>query len=67
MITQVKVEQDPDELARRQELTKQKTPAQLAQISSMADLPIPTAVENFLKKGGSSAKQNGEESKPITK
>ncbi len=67
LITQVKVEADPEELARRQELTKAKTPAQLAQISSLSDMPIPTAVENFLKKGGGS-KQNGDtESKPITK
>ena len=27
-----------------------KTPAELAQISSIADLPIPTALEKFIKK-----------------
>ena len=37
-------------LEKRRALTTSKTPAELAQISSIADLPIPTALEKFLKK-----------------
>ncbi len=49
LVTQVKVDQDPELVARRRALTQAKTPAELAQISSLAELPIPTALENFLK------------------
>ena len=68
LITKVKTDQDPELIAMRRELTQTKTPAELAQISSMADLPIPTALENFLK--SSKNQENGEDkpaSKPITK
>ena len=49
LVTKVKVEEDLDKLAERQKLTQEKTPAELAQISSISDMPIPTALENFLK------------------
>ncbi len=49
-IFQVKVEDDPEVLEKRRALTTSKTPAELAQISSIADLPIPTALEKFLEK-----------------
>lgn len=49
LVTQVKVEQDHEELARRKNLTQSKTPAELSQISSLSDLPIPSALENLLK------------------
>ena len=72
LITKVKTDQDPDVIALRKELTQTKTPAELAQMSSVADLPIPTALENFLKSGKENgAKRGGDEdapaSKPITK
>ena len=46
---QVKVEEDPDVLEKRRALTVSKTPNELSQISSIADLPIPTALEKYLK------------------
>lgn len=49
LITQVKTDQDHEIVAKRRALTQEKTPAELAQISSLADMPIPTALENFLK------------------
>ena len=75
LITKVKTDQDPDVIALRKELTQTKTPAELAQMSSVADLPIPTALENFLKSGKENgAKRGGEDdvddapaSKPMTK
>ena len=72
LITKVKTDQDPDVIALRKELTQTKTPAELAQISSVADLPIPTALENFLKSGKENGVKRGEDdeappSKPITK
>ena len=71
LITKVKTDQDPDVIALRKELTQTKTPAELAQISSVADLPIPTALENFLKSGKENGVKRGEDdeappSKPIT-
>ena len=65
LITKVKTDQDPELIAMRRELTQTKTPAELAQISSMADLPIPTALENFLK--SSKTQENGEDGKPASK
>ena len=49
LVTKVKVEGDEEELARRKALTETKTPAELAQMTSIADLPIPSALQNFLK------------------
>ena len=49
LLTNVKVEEDEAVLAQRRNLTETKTPNELAQISSIADLPIPSALENFLK------------------
>ena len=49
LVTKVKVEENEDELARRKALTETKTPAELAQMTSIADLPIPSALQNFLK------------------
>ena len=65
LITAVETDQDPEVIALRRELTQSKTPAELSQITSVADLPIPTALENFLK----SAKGNegGDGEKPDSK
>ena len=49
LVTKVKVEEDEEVLAKRKALTETKTPAELAQMTSIADLPIPSALENFLK------------------
>ena len=49
LVTKVKVEEDEEALAMRRALTESKTPAELARMTSIADLPIPSALENFLK------------------
>merc|ERR1711990_1283825 len=50
LITNSKFEEDEERLKERQELTRAKSPTELSQISSMSDFPIPTPVENLLKK-----------------
>ena len=68
LITKVKVEEDPIELERRRNLTQEKTPAELAQISSISDMPIPSALENFLKSDykGKNAAEESTPRKPIS-
>merc|ERR1711956_199839 len=48
IVTAVKENLDPEELARNQELTKSKTPAELAQINSITDFPVPENIKKFL-------------------
>merc|ERR1711971_820289 len=50
LITNSKFEGDEERLKERQELTRTKSPTELSQISSISDFPIPTPVENLLKK-----------------
>merc|ERR1712088_794956 len=50
LITNSKFEEDEERLKERQELTRTKSPTELSQISSISDFPIPTPVENLLKK-----------------
>merc|ERR1712038_835374 len=50
LITNSKFEEDEQRLKERQELTRTKSPTELSQISSISDFPIPTPVENLLKK-----------------
>merc|ERR1712226_601051 len=45
-----KFEEDQDRLQERQELIRTKSPTELSQISSMSDFPVPTPIENLLKK-----------------
>merc|ERR1740128_1431656 len=42
--------EDQDLVKERQELTRTKSPAELSQISSISEFPIPANVENLLKK-----------------
>jgi len=48
IITAVKENLDPEELERNQTLTKTKTPAELAQIHSLAEFPVPDRIKNLL-------------------
>merc|ERR1719173_235497 len=50
LMVKSKFEEDEERLKERQELTRTKSPTELSQISSMSDFPIPTPVENLLKK-----------------
>ncbi len=49
LLTKVKVAEDDEELAKRRKLIVEYSPAQLAQMSSVADLPLPRPLEHFLK------------------
>ena len=51
-LVRTKVEENPEELARRKALTETKTPAELAKITSLGDLPIPATLERIVKSGG---------------
>ena len=67
LITKVK-EEDPETVAKNKALTTEKTPAQLAQITSLDDFPIPEALENFLKSDRKVSKVDGNApSKPLPK
>merc|ERR1711874_893223 len=48
IVTAVKENLDPEELARNQELTRSRTPAELAQIHSLSEFPLPDNIKNFL-------------------
>merc|ERR1711970_1370952 len=48
IITAVKENLDPEELERNQTLTKTKTPAELAQINSISEFPVPDRIKNLL-------------------
>merc|ERR1719369_738463 len=48
IVTAVKENLDPEELARNQTLTKTKTPAELAQIHSLSEFPVPENIKKFL-------------------
>ena len=44
---------DPEELERRRELIRTQSPAQLSEIKSLADLPVPKFIEQkFASKPG---------------
>ena len=45
-----KVNKDQEEIARRQKLIQEKTPAELGNIGSLSELPIPSALQNLLTK-----------------
>merc|ERR1711962_1695563 len=48
IVTAVKENLDPEELARNQELTRSKTPAELSQITSLSEFPVPDNIKSFL-------------------
>ena len=41
--------EDPEELEQRKELIRTQTPAQLSEIHSISDLPVPKFIENLVK------------------
>ena len=49
LVTKIKVTQDQDKLAGRRALTESQTPAQLGNITSLGDFPLPTTLERFMK------------------
>ena len=51
LITKIKVEADNEELNKRRALNAAKTPAELAQIHSLNEIPIPTTLKRMVNKG----------------
>ena len=49
LVTKIKVTQDREKLAGRRALTESHTPAQLGNITSLGDFPLPTTLERFMK------------------
>ena len=49
LITKVKVEPDTDEISKRRALNAAKTPAELAQIHSFSEIPIPGTLKRMVK------------------
>ena len=41
--------EDPEKQKQRQEITKQKTVAELATMTSLSDLPIPAPIEKLME------------------
>lgn len=50
LLVKAKVDENQEKVRERQELIRTKSPAELSQISSVSDLPIPAPVENMLKR-----------------
>merc|ERR1711962_1138234 len=48
IVTAIQENLDPEELARNQELTRSKTPAELSQITSLSEFPVPDNIKSFL-------------------
>ena len=48
LLVRNKVEEDAEELSRRRNLVDTKTPAELSQIHSLAEVPVPRRVEAWL-------------------
>ena len=49
LVTKIKVTQDQEKLAGRRALTESQSPAQLGNITSLGDFPLPTTLERFMK------------------
>ena len=50
LVTSVKEMGDEKELAARRELVQSRSPAQLAQITSISEFPVPSRITNLVKK-----------------
>ena len=48
LLVRSKVEEDEEELKSRQNLVETKTPAELSQIHSLSEVPLPSRVEAWL-------------------
>merc|ERR1711874_897070 len=61
IVTAVKENVDPEKLERYMTLTKTKTPAELAQINSISEFPVPEKIKNILNQSGSKAEKVGKD------
>ena len=62
LVTKIKVEEINDELEQRREIASKKTPAELAQITSLQDIPVPTTLKRMIK---SDKKLHGADEPPV--
>jgi len=67
LLVSSKYEEDDEKLRDRQELTRTKSPTELSQISSMSDFPVPTPIENLMKKRGEQQQDTGSPTPPPRK
>merc|ERR1712223_834125 len=61
IVTAVKENVDPEKLERNMTLTKTKTPAELAQINSITEFPVPEKIKNILNQNSSKVEKVGKE------
>ena len=61
IVTAIKENVDPEKLERDMTLTKTKTPAQLAQINSISEFPVPEKIKNILSQNGPKVEKVGKE------
>lgn len=57
LVTAVKENVDPEKLERNRQLTQTKTPAQLAQINSLGEFPVPEKIKNIFNQTGEKKEQ----------
>ena len=60
LVTKVREMEDKDELKLRRELVQSKSPAQLAQITSFGDFPVPSRIQSIMGGGGKKEKSPAE-------
>ena len=49
LLVKTKVEEDPEVLKERQEMTRSKTPSELAQIHGLSDFPLPQKLDTLVR------------------
>ena len=67
LITNVKSDKDPEVLAKRQEIVRTRTPAQLSQINNFDEFPIPTRIETLIKANKRSLKSTASKESSLNK
>jgi len=66
LIVRTKVEENEEVLQQRQALVESKSPAELSEIHSLGELPIPSRIEAWLHGSNIEAERNGEDESPMT-
>jgi len=66
LIVRTKVEENEEVLQQRQALVESKSPAELSEIHSLGELPIPSRIEAWLHGSNVDAERNGDEESPMT-
>ena len=49
LLVKTKVEEDPEVLKERQEMTRSKTPSELAKIHGISDFPLPQKLDTLVR------------------